>query len=449
MHRELHHAQNSQRHRAEDHPGAHGLFAGQVGIERADAAEEQHAHEPRALHAQGREAEAVDIQRQLGDRDDGEQHALDQKGGGHPADQLLLLPRGTRDEPEKGEVDRHDAAELEEALAGVFGHGKALRQRPGKGPEQVPALHEEEHEIERAEQPEGRGPDARRDGAQLRQAAHDCRSAPAHILRRPAAETGQQAEHVRADRQGGEEAIEPRLVKIERQRQPQVIDQLAEGVVRGGQLRHGQHEQHQRGERREHRDCDRAGADAALLFGLQREDHAADAQEEILKRDDEKRVQRVERQQMAAFAAGQPSGTAQKPVDGKDMQCQKGEARGDGILLHDLHLQPGVVLVRMQAAPRDTARDHYHAGQPDPAFPRTLHVPVQIFSGGDKPGGKQRQRPPSGTQIHIRQHIHPERQQHFLPAGRERRLCRGERLLRPVGRFLRAGEFVFTLFFHR
>ena len=169
MHRELHHAQNSQRHRAEDHPGAHGLFAGQVGIERADAAEEQHAHEPRALYAQGREAEAVDIQRQLGDRDDGEQHALDQKGGGHPADQLLLLPRGTRDEPEKGEVDRHDAAELEEALAGVFGHGKALRQRPGKGPEQVPALHEEEHEIERAEQPEGRGPDAFRDGAQLRQ----------------------------------------------------------------------------------------------------------------------------------------------------------------------------------------------------------------------------------------------------------------------------------------
>ena len=62
MHRELHHAQNSQRHRAEDHPGAHGLFAGQVGIERADAAEEQHAHEPRALYAQGREAEAVDIQ---------------------------------------------------------------------------------------------------------------------------------------------------------------------------------------------------------------------------------------------------------------------------------------------------------------------------------------------------------------------------------------------------
>lgn len=39
-----------------------------------------------------------------------------------------------------------------------------------------------------------------------------------------------------------------------------------------------------------------------LLFGLQREQHAADAQEEIFEWDDHKRIQRVERQQMAAFA---------------------------------------------------------------------------------------------------------------------------------------------------
>ena len=211
-------AQQRQRHCAEDHPGAHGLFSGQVRIERAGAAEQEDAHEPGALHAQRREAEAVDVQRQLGDRDDGKEHALDQKRRRHPADGPAFPPRGARDEPEKGKIDRHDTAELEEALTGVFRNRKALRERPRERAEQIAALHEEEREIERAEHAQRREPDSLRHDAQPRQRGFYGRSVLPHRLRRFAAEARKQAEDIGPDGKTEEEAVEPDLVEIKRQR---------------------------------------------------------------------------------------------------------------------------------------------------------------------------------------------------------------------------------------
>ncbi len=186
------------------------------------------------------------------------------------------------------------------------------------------------------------------------------------------------------------------------------------------------------------------------FFGLQREEYAADAQEEILKRDDEKRVQRVERQQMAAFAAGQPPGAAQKPVDSEDMQDEQQQfLRKDIFMVDELGIAR-IVLVRMQSAPSDAAGHKQHAAQPDPAFPRALLVPEQIFSGRDKSGREQRQRPPLiAAKIDIRQHIHSERQQLLFRFAENGGLFRYERVLRPLRCFRRAGKFVGFMVFHR
>ena len=113
------------------------------------------------------------------------------------------------------------------------------------------------------------------------------------------------------------------MIEIECQRVAQSLQKLTERIVRSGQLRHGHDEQHQHDECGQHGGCDGSGVDLPLLFGLQREQHAADAQEEIFEWDDHKRIQRVERQQMAAFAAGQPPGTAHEPIDGEDMQDEQ------------------------------------------------------------------------------------------------------------------------------
>ena len=144
-----------------------------------------------------------------------------------------------------------------------------------------------------------------------------------HRLGRFAAKAREQAEDIGSDGKTEEKAIEPHLIEIECQRVAQALQKAAERIVRRGQLRHGHDEQHQHNDRSQHGSCDSPGVDLALLFGLQREQYAADAQEEIFEWDNHKRIQRIKRQQMAAFAAGQPPGTAHEPVDGEDVQDQK------------------------------------------------------------------------------------------------------------------------------
>ena len=200
-HRELHHAQDGQRHRAEDHPDAHGLFARQVGIECAGAAKEQHAHEPCALHAQRRQAKAVDIQSQLGDRNNGKQHALDQKRRRHPADGLAFLPRGARDKPEKRQVDRHDAAQLKEALPRVFGNGEVHWQCPCECSEHVPALKDEKHCVHRDKRREADVPDRRRYDAQRAERRFDLPAPLREPFGAQACSAGYQAENKCADRE--------------------------------------------------------------------------------------------------------------------------------------------------------------------------------------------------------------------------------------------------------
>ena len=442
-------AQQGKRDGAEDHPDAHGLFARQVGIKRAGAAEQENAHEPGALQALGREAEAVDIEHELGQGDDGEEHTLDQKRRRHPADRLAFPPGGARDEPEEGEVDRHDAAELEEALAGVLRDREALRERPRERAEQISALHEEKREIERAEHAQRCEPDGLRHDAQPRQRGLCGRAASAHRLGRFAAKAREQAEDIGPDGKAEEKAIEPHLIEIECQRVAQSLQKLTERIVRSGQLRHGHDEQHQHDECGQHGGCDGSGVDLPLLFGLQREQHAADAQEEIFEWDDHKRIQRVERQQMAAFAAGQPPGTAHEPIDGEDMQDEQQQFFRKDIFMVDKLRIARIVLVRVQPAPGDAAGHKQHAAKPDPAFPGTLLLPEQILRRRDKSGGEQRQRPPLIAQIEICQHIQSERQQLLSPVCGKRRLFRHERVLRPIGCFRRAGEFVDFMVFHR
>ena len=196
-------AQQGKRDGAEDHPDAHGLFARQVGIKRAGAAEQENGHEPGALQALGREAEAVDIEHELGQGDDGEEHTLDQKRRRHPAHGTAFPPGGARDEPEEGKIDRHDAAELEEALTGVLRDREALRERPRERAEQITALHEEKREIERAEHAQRREPDGLRHDAQLWQSGFCGRAVFPHRLGRFAAKAREQAEDIGPDGQTG------------------------------------------------------------------------------------------------------------------------------------------------------------------------------------------------------------------------------------------------------
>ena len=148
-----------------------------------------------------------------------------------------------RDEPEEGEVDRHDAAELEEALTGVLRDREALRERPRERAEQISALHEEKREIERAEHAQRREPDGLRHDAQPRQRGLCGRAASAHRLGRFAAKAREQAEDIGSDGKTEEKAIEPHLIEIECQRVAQALQKAAERVVCRGQLRHGHDEQ--------------------------------------------------------------------------------------------------------------------------------------------------------------------------------------------------------------
>ena len=394
-------AQQCKRDGTEDHPDAHAFPSGQVRIERAGAAEQEDADEPCALQALGREAEAVDIERKLRQGNDGEEHALNQKRRRHPAYRPAFPPGGTRDEPKEGKIDRHDAAEFKEALAGVFRDGKAFRERARECPEQIAALHEEKCEIEHAEHAQRCEPDGLRHDAQLWQNGFCGRAVFPHRLGRFAAKAREQAEDIGSDGKTEEKAIEPHLIEIECQRVAQALQKAAERVVCRGQLRHGHDEQHQHDERGQHGGCDSPCVDLPLLFGLQREQHAADAQEEIFEWDNHKRIQRIKRQQMAAFTAGQPPGTAHKPVDSEDMQDEQQQFLRKDIFMVDKLGIARIVLVRMQSAPSDAAGHKQHAAQPDPAFPGTLLLPEQILRRRDKSGGEQRQCPPLIAQIEI------------------------------------------------
>ena len=68
--------QQRQRHTRKEHPALHGLFAAPEGVERARAARKQHDDQPRRLQPQRREAEAGDVEIQLGGGDHGEQEQL-------------------------------------------------------------------------------------------------------------------------------------------------------------------------------------------------------------------------------------------------------------------------------------------------------------------------------------------------------------------------------------
>ena len=104
---------------------------------------------------------------------------------------------------------------------------------------------------------------------------------------------------------------------------------------------------------------------------------------------------------MAAFTAGQPPGTAHKPVDSEDMQDEQQQFLRKDIFMVDKLGIARIVLVRMQSAPSDAAGHKQHAAQPDPAFPGTLLLPEQILRRRDKSGGEQRQCPPLIAQIEI------------------------------------------------
>ena len=364
--------QQRQRHTSKEHPALHGLFAAPEGVERARAARKQHDDQPRRLQPQRREAEAGDVEIQLGGGDHGEQEAFGQDARTQQQNAPFLADRlrtRARHQPQQRKVDRHHAAQREEALPRVFRDGIALGEGAGERAEEIAGLKAEECEIDGGKNSHDGDPDAERHLAERPKAGLDSLTASAERLDGFAARPGNEAEEVCANREAEQEAPENKLVNLRRQQSQKALCAVLKYGVRAGQLLHGQHQQAQRGGQRED---DRKDDDRLTLFigaaqMRQRIKDCADAQEKVLRRENDRAVQRVERQKMAAFAAAQPPGAAEHPIDRKAVRKQQAQVAPNAV-----------------AAQRCAQHRHGKAAQPDPAFKAALLLPMAPLGHGDK-----------------------------------------------------------------
>ena len=132
--------QNGHRYRAEHHPETEALFTCPKAVGRADTAAEHQHREPAALKPLRREAEAGDVQYQLGYRDDREEHPGGKQERAHHHRGAAASDRlcgRVRDEPEQGKVNNNNTAQLKEAPARILRDYKALGQTACKGAEKI------------------------------------------------------------------------------------------------------------------------------------------------------------------------------------------------------------------------------------------------------------------------------------------------------------------------